>query len=92
MHVACFNNDVPTLKLLIDEIKRDPNSYVQYQLDNSPLKYAYKNDLLKTIELLCSRGAYYQYENLTNNMIKDGGTNSNPIAENKYKTMDRVEI
>jgi hypothetical protein len=42
IHAACFNNDVATLKVLIDELGKDVNQFGANYSDNCPLKYAYK--------------------------------------------------
>ena len=63
-----------------------------------PTKYKYmkiQNDLLKTIEFLCSRGAYYHTENVINNMIKEPSIIFTTLKtdELKYKTLpDKADI
>jgi hypothetical protein len=65
IHSAVYSTDVYILKYVLENIYKSPNPT---NCETSPLKIAMKTSNPKMVELLISKGAYYTFGDVFNNL------------------------
>ncbi len=66
LHAACFGNQYETFRIIVDELKKDPNPLT---FEHTPLKNAVRYENYAIIEFLITRGAYFTFYDFYNNLF-----------------------